>query len=63
MVETEESVEKIPVVYAILTSLLVPGLFTFFVLMVKYADKVLRLDPTDFSVGYWLLVSIVLTTV
>ena len=55
--------KKIPVFYAVLISLLVPVLGTFFVLVVKYADKVLRLDSTDFSVGYWLIVSIVLSVI
>ena len=53
--------KKMPVYIAVLSSLMVPFLFTGFVFVVKYADKTLRLVSTDFAVGYWLLVSVFLT--
>ena len=61
--DDEKAEVKIPVIYAILTALIVPILGTFFVMVVKYADKVLKLNSTDFSIGYWFLVSIILTIV
>jgi hypothetical protein len=50
---------QIPTYIAILASLVMPVVCTFFVNLIKYADKNLKLDPTDWTCSYMLLFSAV----
>lgn len=51
---------KKPVWLALLTSLAPPVLMTGFSQIVKYADKVLKLDPVDFAMAYWFIDSVLM---
>lgn len=59
---TDQSVVKeeiTPVWMAVVASLLMPSICTIFVVPLKYVNETLRIDPLDFTAGFWLLSSTV----
>jgi hypothetical protein len=56
---TQETKGETKIVYAVLAAFLPPVCFNVFILVVKYVNETLRLNSTDYTISYWLIMSFV----
>ena len=54
----DEEEETTPMWVAVLASLVMPIVCTFFIMVIKYSNETLNNDPRDWTTALWLLASI-----